>query len=294
MPTTQKRILMLKKIFAPIVWILDFITKYFKTFVFLFIVALIAVSISEPIQTPNLAKIQIKGMILDSAPLRAQIENLKKYPSIKGVLLVIDSPGGALGASVEMADMIRDLNAHIPVVAHAEGVMASGSYYAGVYASKVYANRGSLVGSIGVIFSGFNIEELLDKIGYKSRVIKAGQYKEAGAYYREWTPQEHAYLQNLINEEYQMFVSDIAKERKLDINNADAFAQGKIFNASRAQKIGLIDEVGSRDEAIAKLKALSGVTQEVWLQKTKFEDYFDGMLESSMSLILGKFHLDLR
>lgn len=277
----------MKKLFTPITCTLDFITKYFKTFVFLTILAFIALATSEPTQTPNLARIYIKGMILDSASLRAQIDEINKYPSIKGALLVIDSPGGALGASVEMADLIKSLKAKMPVVAHAEGVMASGSYYAGAYASEVYANRGSLVGSIGVIFNGFNIEELLQKIGYKPSVISAGEYKEVGAYYRQWSAKERAYIENLIKEEYEMFVADIANARGLKVADSDSFAQGKIFNAPKAKSLGLIDDIGSRDDAIEALKRLSGVENPQWLEKSALQSYMDRALESSASVALG-------
>ncbi len=285
---------MLKKICAPFVAVLDCITKYFKTFVFLFIVVLCIIGLNEPTQTPNLAKIYIKGAILDSSNLRAQIEEIKKYPSIKGILLIIDSPGGAVGASVEMSDLIKELNESIPVVVHVEGIMASGSYYAGINASKIIANRGSLIGSIGVIFSGVNIQELMEKIGIKPQTLAVGEYKEAGSIYREWTPKEKQYLQEILDESYTIFVQDVAKARKLKTSDSKIFAEGKIFNAPKAKELGLIDTIGSRNEAIITLKELAQVSDEQWLTKSKFEGYMDTLLESSASLIVGKLSGELR
>ncbi len=278
---------MIKKIFGAVQSTLDFITKYFKVFVFLFIVFLILSPSGEPIQIPNLAKIELKGAILDANAIRKQIEQISKYPTIKGVLLVIDSPGGAVGASVEIADLIKDLNAKIPVVAHAQGTMASGAYYAGAYARKIYANRGSLVGSIGVIFAGGNIEELLGKIGYKPSVLKAGEYKEIGVPYRAWSEKEREFLQNLINEEYDIFVSDMVEARGLKREDSFKFAEGKIFTAQSALELGLIDALGSQQNAIDELKNLSKVKQERWLQKDKFESFMDSLVQSSASLVLG-------
>ncbi|MGX3044485.1 signal peptide peptidase SppA [Helicobacter sp. T3_23-1056] len=283
------------KVFRPIgramgkaiIGALDFITKYFKTFVFLFIVALIIIPKGEPMQIPNLAKIELKGAILDANAIRKQIEQINKYPTIKGVLLVIDSPGGAVGASVEIADLIKDLNAKIPVVAHAQGTMASGAYYAGAYSRKIYANRGSLVGSIGVIFAGGNIEELLGKIGYKPSVLKAGEYKEIGVPYRAWSEKEREFLQNLINEEYDTFVSDMVEARGLKREDSAKFAEGKIFTAKSALELGLIDALGSQQNAIDELKALSQVKQERWLQKDKFESFMESLAQSSASIVLG-------
>lgn len=278
-------------LFAPIakaiVSTLDFITKYFKTFVFLFIVLLVITSNSEPVQIPNLAKIELKGAILDAGAIRKQIKQIEKYPSIKGVLLVIDSPGGAVGASVEIADLIKELDSKLPVVAHAQGVMASGAYYAGAYARKIYANRGSLVGSIGVIFAGGNIEELLGKIGYKPSVLKAGEYKEIGTAFRAWSEKEREFLQNLINEEYDIFVRDMVEARGLKMEDSTKFAEGKIFTAKSALDLGLIDAVGSQNQAIEELKNLSKVKQERWLEKDKFESFMDSLVESSASLVIG-------
>lgn len=275
------------KIFTPIIAVLECITKYFKAFVFILIVIILLISINPPAQQPNLAKIQLKGMILDSSMLRAQIDELHQYPSLKGVLLMVNSPGGAVGASVEISDLIKELAEKLPVVVHTEGVMASGAYYASIGASKIYANRGALIGSIGVIFSGANIKPLLDKIGYEPQTIAAGEYKEIGTYYRDWSAKERTFIQNLIKEEYDTFITDVANARKLDFANAQQFAEGKIFNATKAKELGLIDDILSRNQAIAQLKILSGVEQEEWLEKSSWQSYIDSALESSLSSVLS-------
>ena len=275
------------KIFTPIIAVLECITKYFKAFVFILIVIILLISINPPAQQPNLAKIQLKGMILDSSMLRAQIDELHQYPSLKGVLLVVNSPGGAVGASVEISDLIKELAEKLPVVVHTEGVMASGAYYASIGASKIYANRGALIGSIGVIFSGANIKPLLDKIGYEPQTIAAGEYKEIGTHYRDWSAKERTFIQNLIKEEYDTFITDVANARKLDLANAQQFAEGKIFNATKAKKLGLIDDILSRNQAIAQLKNLSGVEKEEWLEKSSWQSYIDSALESSLSSVFS-------
>lgn len=279
------------KIFTPIIATLECITKYFKAFVFILIVIILLIMTNPPAQQPNLAKIQLKGMILDSSMLRAQIDELSHYPSLKGVLIVVDSPGGAVGASVEISDLIKEIAEKLPVVVHTEGVMASGAYYASINASRIYANRGALIGSIGVIFSGANIKPLLDKIGYEPKTIAAGEYKEIGTYYRDWSAKERAFIQNLIKEEYNTFITDVANARGLDPTNAQQFAEGKVFNAAKAKELGLIDDVCSRNQAIAQLKLLSGVEKEDWLEKSSWQSYIDSALESSLdkafSALLG-------
>lgn len=287
---------MFKKIFSFIIAPLDFITRYFKALVFLLVVILI---ISATLKTdinsnpPNLGKIYLQNVILSSESVRSQIDKILENPTIKGALLIIDSPGGSVGASVEIADMIAELKEKMPVIAYVEGVMASGSYYAGMYANKIYANRGTLIGSIGVIFSGANIEELLQKIGIKSQEIAIGKYKEVGTFTRKWTLDEKDFLYNLLQESYATFVGDVAKTRGLDIKSSKEYAEGKVFSAKKALELKLIDKIGTRNEAILELKNLAKVENPVWLEKDKFEALFDKIIQSSAQTMLQTLHFQL-
>ena len=277
---------------------LDFISKYFKVFVLLLIVLLIFVPDydEEDSTPPNLAKLYLTTPIYESDSFAAQIEKIIKNKNIKGVLLVIDSPGGSVGASIEIADMVKNLNQKIPVIAYGRGSMASGSYYAGMYAKEIYANRGALVGSIGVIFSGVNIEELMAKIGIKEQSVKAGEYKEVGTSTRQWSEEEKLFIENLILEQYELFRQDVIQARgsKLKVMDYREFAEGKVFSAHIAAQLGLIDKVASMQEAVATLKAQAGVENAVWLKKDKFEAYMDKFLESASSKILSLFSPQLK
>ena len=266
----------------------DFINKYFKTFIFLFIVlfAFSYTSNNSDLDS-NLAKLYIKGPIFESDTFFNQINSLKQYPNIKGVLLVIDSPGGTLSSSVEIADMVRDLNDKIPVVAYVQGTMASGSFYAGMYANTIVANRGSTIGSIGVILNGFNLQDLMQKIGIKSQGLSAGEFKEAGTIVREWNEKEREYLKDLINKQYMMFVNDVSVARGINKNNYKNFAEGKIFNAYDAKDLGLIDLVGTQGQAINILQQLSNVKDIKWVQQNKFNTYMDKFISSSVNYILS-------
>ncbi|PAF44263.1 signal peptide peptidase SppA [Helicobacter sp. 11S02596-1] len=288
---------MIQKFFHLLVLPLDFITKYFKALVFLLIVIVLLLSLTpkdSENSTPNLAKIYLYGPIFESEDTRTQIETILKNPSIKGVLLLINSPGGGLGASIEISDMIRELKTKMPVIAYVEGTMASGSYYAGMVADKIYANRGALIGSIGVIFNGMNIQNLANKIGIKSQSIAAGKYKEIGTFMREWTPLEKGFLQDLIQEEYQMFISDVASVRGLDPKDSQKYAEGKIFSASNALKLGLIDKIASQNEAIKALKDLTQVKEAIWLKKDKFEALMDKVIKGSTQIVLQAFSQQLQ
>lgn len=269
----------------------SFMSKYFKSLIFLLILFLLFAPQSDEnsLNPPNLAKLYLTMPIFESESFEAQVQKITKNKSIKGVLLVIDSPGGAVGASIEIADRIKALNEKIPVVAYVQGSMASGSYYAGMYAREIIANRGALIGSIGVIFNGYNIEDLMQKVGIKSQSLKAGSYKEIGTITRQWSVQEKEFLDHLLQEQYEMFYHDVLKARNSKLVSKDfhTFAEGKIFSAHTALQLGLIDKVGSMQEAIEILKQICNIEEERWLKKDKFEEYINKMFDSMSSKILS-------
>jgi len=279
----------LKKLFYPVIAVLDFITKYFKTIVFLTILYFFVQSSDEASITSgsseyaNLQKIELYGPILNVEKVLIQINEAKNNKEIKGVLLDVNSPGGAVAPSVELAYAIKELKEIKPVVAYASGVMASGSYYASIWADKIIANPGSMVGSIGVIFQGTNLEELMEKIGVKTQTVKAGKFKESGTPTRTWTDYEKAELEKVIDDTYQMFVSDVATARKLDVKNHEEFANAHIFTSSQAKAVGLVDDVATLSYAKAEIEKLSKVENPVWRKPDRFEKFLDKIMEEASS-----------
>ncbi|WP_148624452.1 signal peptide peptidase SppA [Aliarcobacter cryaerophilus] len=288
----------LKKLFLPVIWFLDFITKYFKTIVFLTIVYFIFFSTAEDETiakyNANLQKIDLVGEIIDPSKVLEDIERASNDASIKGVLFVIDSPGGAVAPSVEIAYAIKELSMKKPVVAYASGTIASGSYYASIWADKIIANPGSIVGSIGVIMQGFEASKLLDNIGISSQTIKAGKYKESGTFTRKWTNDEEQELQGLINSTYNMFISDVADARKLDIKKHTSFADAKIFTAHQAKDVGLVDEVATLNFAKYSLIELSKVEKPIWKKEDKFEKFMDKLMSQAISKVVMSFSSRLK
>ena len=251
---------------------LEFISRHFKALVFLVIVIWIFMPKSEiKIDNANVARIDLYGAILQSDSFLQELAKLEQNPNIKGILLVIDSPGGAIAPSVEISEAIKRVNAKIPIVAYAQGAMASGSYLAGVWADSIEANRGALLGSIGVIINGADISELADKLGIKSQTLKAGIYKEAGTFMRKWDSAEEGMLKDLIYEQHQMFVAEVVAARKLDARQEPNFAQGRILSAPNALQLGLIDSVGSIYEAQNLLMQKANIIEPIWLEKEKDE-----------------------
>jgi protease-4 len=278
-----------KRLFSPIIAILDFITKYFKTIVFLTIIYFIVVPSDENIVDgnihANLQKIELTGPIMDVSKVLEDIQKAKEEKNIKGVLFVVDSPGGSVAPSVELAYAIKELREVKPVIAYASGVIASGSYYASIWANQIIANPGSMVGSIGVIMQGVNTEELMKKIGVSTQTVKAGKYKESGTPTRKWFDYEEKQLQGVIDDTYYMFISDVASARNLDVKNHTLFADAKIFTSKQAKNVGLIDEVATLSYAQESLIKLAKVEKPVWSKEDKFEKFMNKLVSETVSNI---------
>ena len=283
----------LKIMFSPIIAILDFITKYFKTIVFLTIMYFIFVDTNESLTDTNsfanLQKIELSGPIMDVSKTLEEIEKAKLDKNIKGILLVVNSPGGAVAPSVELAYAIKELKAIKPVVAYASGVIASGSYYASIWANKIVANPGSMVGSIGVIMQGVNAEELMTKIGISTQTVKAGKYKESGTPTRKWLDYEEKQLQSVIDDTYTMFITDVAGARNLDVKNHSLFADAKIFTAKQAKEVGLVDEVATLSFAQDSLATLAKVETPVWKKQDKFDKFMNKLVSETISNVSMNF-----
>ncbi len=262
---------------------IKWIGQHFMGMLFLLIAFVVLMPTSTTQLTPaNLQEIKLVGPIMDADSILKEIETAQKDSSIKGVLLNVNSPGGAVPPSIEIAYAIKELKKHKPVVAYASGIMASGSYYASIYANTIIANPGSIVGSIGVIMESANVEELMNTIGVKTQIVKQGTYKEAGTPTREWTPEERAELETLTKDTYDLFIQDVAKARGLDVNRSKEYADAHIFSASRAKNAGLIDKVGVISQAKAEVQKLAKVKKPSWKEKDKLESFIDQLSTKSI------------
>lgn len=211
----------------------------------------------------KIALIRIEGVILDS---KDTIEELKKHgrnPSVKGIVLRIDSPGGAVVPSQEIYEEIKKIRdgGKKTIVTSMGSVAASGGYYIAAGTEKIIANPGSITGSIGVIMELANIEGLLKKIGIEPVVIKSGEHKDIGSMFRGMTEDEKKLLQTLMDDVHNQFIEAVAKGRGLKVEVVRALADGRIFTGRQAKEIGLVDELGNLEDAIkitAKLAKIEG------------------------------------
>ena len=186
-----------------------------------------------------------------------QIRRAKADPSVKAVVLRVNSPGGGVVASDEIYQELKRLGK--PIVASMGDTAASGGYYIAMAASKVYANPNTVTGSIGVIAQTTNVEELLDKIGVRITTVKSAPFKDLLSPYRPSTDEERAILQRLIDESYDQFVGIVAEGRRLDPARARTLADGRIYSGRQAQELGLLDTLGGLPDAIEEAGRLGGI-----------------------------------
>jgi protease-4 len=178
---------------------------------------------------------------------------------IKGVVLRVDSLGGTVAASQEIAGMMRQFKK--PIVVSMGDVAASGGYYISVYADKIIANPGTTTGSIGVITQVIHFKGLLEKLGLKMETVKSGRHKDMG--FRELTAEEHQILQNVCDEMYNEFVAAVAEGRNLDPDYVQQLATGQIYTGVQAVKLGLVDELGDLNCAVRLAADLAGIKKPV-------------------------------
>ena len=274
----------LKMVFLPITAPIKFIQEHFKATLLVLIIFLIYNnSDTKPLEQPNLKQIDLIGPIIDANLILEEIEEVKNNPNIKGVLLNINSPGGMVAPSIEIAYAIKELNKIKPVVAYGSGSMASGSYYASIWASHIVANPGSIIGSIGVIFQSLDASELMEKIGIKTQNLKIGSYKEAGTPTRKWTKQEKEELKKVMLDTYNMFVKDVANARNLKMQDHKKFADAHIFTAAQAKEVGLIDTVAPINVAKRIVETSAKVKKPKWAKKDKIEKLMERLIAETVS-----------
>lgn len=189
--------------------------------------------------------------------IRRQIERAEGDSSVKAILLEINSPGGTIVASEAIAEAVKD--AKKPTVAWLGEIAASGGYYVASASDYIVADRGSMTGSIGVIFIFPQYESLLEKVGVKMRVIKAGKFKDIGSPYRNMTEEEEAIVNEWVQDAYNDFIQTVADNRNLSSSYVRTIAEGNIYTGRRAVELKLADQTGTRQEAINIAGHMGGI-----------------------------------
>ena len=211
--------------------------------------------------------LQLDGVIMDGEDFLSDLREYASEPSIKAVLIRMNSPGGVVGPSQEIYHELLRIRTELkkPVVVSANALMASGGYYIAVAADKILVNEGTLMGSIGVIMEFANLEKLYDWAKVKRYSITTGKFKDTGSDARAMRDDEREFLQNLINEVHSQFKTAVVMSRKLDVDLVEQNADGRIFTGATGVKLGFADQIGGLHEAIRVASKLAGSKEDLEL-----------------------------
>jgi len=215
-----------------------------------------------PDSGPVVAVVELKGMIEGSKEVVSQLHKQVRSDRVKAIVLRIDSPGGAVAPSQDIYDTVKRLKERKPIVASMGNLAASGGLYAAMSASKVFAQGGTLTGSIGVIMQVPNFTHVAERVGVDVITIKSGKLKDVGNSFREMTEEERAFVTGRLETVHGQFISAVAEGRKLDRGVVQGFADGRLILGSEAKSLGLVDELGDVHAAARAALELAGAPLE--------------------------------
>ena len=217
--------------------------------------------------------VEAKGTIGEAAPAGIDsdkiVKLLKKYEKdddIKAIVLRVDSPGGAVAPSQEIHDAVKRIKARKKVVVSMGGMAASGGYYISAPADRIFAEPGTLTGSIGVIFLHFNVRGLLEWAKVEETTLKSGKYKDTLSPFRPIQETDREEIQSISDDVYSQFVQAVAQGRGMPEARVREIAEGRIYTGKRAKELKLVDELGGFDDAIAAAWGLAGQSGEPKVQ----------------------------
>lgn len=199
---------------------------------------------------PRIGVVHVDGMILDATATVDFINQLKDDETVRGVVVRVDSPGGAIAPSQELYQAVMRLNLEKPVVASYGSVAASGGYYASCPAEWIVANPGSVTGSIGVLLEYLDVSELAERFGVRQELLATGSQKGAGSPFKTLTPEQRQVFQDMLMDMHDQFVGDVAFARSMRRDRVAALADGRAYTGRQALELGLVDELGTFDDAI--------------------------------------------
>ena len=224
-------------------------------------IALYLIGSLSSIGAGKIGVVEIEGPITDMKEAMEDVVKFKEDDSIKGVILRINSPGGAVGPTQEIYSEIKKLKRSKKVYVSMGSVAASGGYYLAVTGEKVYASPSTITGSIGVIMEQAVVEDLMKKIGVETNAIKSGPLKDTGTPFRKMREDERKYLQDIVNSIYEQFLKDVAEGRKMPIDRVRELADGRIYTGLQAKEAGLIDRIGTFYDAVDDMQKALGIKE---------------------------------
>ena len=234
------------------------------------------------------AVLEVNGPIAQADDFLTQVEHIRKADHLRAVVLRVNSPGGSVGASQEMFYALQRLAAAKPLVASFGSVAASGGYYIGLAAKKIYVLPGTITASIGVRMSVLEAEALLRWAGLKPDILKSGEFKDVGAIHRPMRDNERALLLQILHTMHQQFKEAVATARNLPIEKVDAIADGRILTGSEAITAGLADATGDLQDAINDAAQMAGMSPDP--EVVRIHDEFPWWMELMKGMVGNVLH----
>ncbi|UCG93370.1 MAG: signal peptide peptidase SppA [candidate division WOR-3 bacterium] len=236
----------------------------------------------------SIGVIEIENMILSSKIIVKDLKNFADDPAISAVIMRINSPGGVAAATQEIYREVKKLQEKKKVIVSMGVVAASGGYYVALPADVIVANPSTITGSIGVIMQFPVIEELLKKIGIDFTVIKSKDYKDIGSPYRRMGDKEEELLQDVVLDVYDQFFNATVEHRNLPKDSVLKFADGRILTGRQAKEIGLIDTLGSFEDAVEIAGDLVGIEKPRLIYPPKRFSFVDMFIKPMETLMMPK------
>jgi len=259
-------------------------------FLALILLALVGISsiTSEWVQqgTKNrIGIVDITGLITDSQYITNQVKKFRQDKRIRGIILRIDSPGGAVGPSQEIYDEVLKTRESGKTIYASMGALAtSGGYYVASAAEKIFANPGTLTGSIGVIMAFSNAKGLMEKIGLQPEIVKAGEYKDIGSPTRAMTQKERKLLQSVVTDVHQQFIEAVASGRDISVAEVTKIADGRILTGRQAYSLNLVDQLGGLQVGMDQLAHKIGIIgSPKIIRETPRVGFLDWILKSTLN-----------
>lgn len=231
--------------------------------------------------------VEIRGVISHSSGIIEQLHEYEEDVKVKAIILRIDSPGGGVGPSQEVHREVLKIKKKKKVVASMGAVAASGGYYIACASDHIFANPGTITGSIGVLMEFANLEDLFKKIGIKGLVLKSGEHKDIGSPFREMTVEEKKIIQSVIDNVHQQFIQAVADGRKMDRSRVAQVADGRILTGEQAKQLGLIDQIGNLQDAIETTSKMVGIEGKPVILYPKKKFSFLDLLLSEIAGTIG-------
>lgn len=247
----------------------------------------------------HIARLSVSGLITENAALTDAVDKLAEDSNVKALIVKIDSPGGSVAGGEALHDAIARVAAHKPVAVVMKGEAASAGYMIAVPAQRIFAQEGTLTGSIGVLLESPELSGLLSKLGIGAEVVRSGPLKDEPSMVRPISPAGRDVLQSIVNDMYDQFVTMVAKGRNMSPDKVRELGDGRPYTGRQALALGLIDQIGDERDARAWLASQKGISTDLdvvdvsagshsgWLFSSQAPDMITGLWKTVISQSLS-------